>query len=354
MAKSHYIAILCGGTGPRLWPLSRADHPKQFLNVFSDKTLLQETLDRARRIVPIDHIYIVSNSNYRHKLDRYLPSSQIILEPEKKNTAMAILLLIWHIKRIDPQAIITTMPSDHKIDQANIFISQIKQTHQLSLDRESIVTIAIRPRSNNPAFGYIVPGEKQTVAQFIEKPEPELAKKLISNKGALWNSGIYTFSIPAIETEFESLSPNLWAIYQKIKLKELKSLYHQAENISIDKAISEKSHHLLFVKSRFNWSDIGDWRSIYLQLNKDKTNFAKIGDSPHVQFNSKDVLIASTVKDKLIGLVGVKNLAIIDTPDALLVCNIAGNDSYYVRDLITQIVKNPKTKKYFLKSNNHE
>ena len=222
---NHYIVILCGGTGPRLWPLSRANHPKQFLQLFSKKTLLEQTLNRARKICPSKNIFIVSNQRYQSKIEnligKKIPKSNFLYEPVKKNTAMAIIFAINFIQKIDPNAVVTTMPSDHYIKQTIRFKKTINEAENLSSKYNQIVTIGIKPTFPNPSFGYIVPQQKNqpfsNVSLFIEKPDHDTAEKLIK-KGAFWNSGIYTFTIPCILAEFQKFEPIYISILDKLTL----------------------------------------------------------------------------------------------------------------------------------------
>ncbi len=356
---NHYIFILCGGTGPRLWPLSRRSNPKQFLSLFDKKSILEQTIQRSQRITDTKNIYIVSNEIYKDKIIKiaqdFKLTKNIIIEPEKKNTAMAILYATIKIKQIDPNAIISTFPSDHYIKN----IVQLKQTLNKATTvanlTDSIVTIGIKPTNPQTSFGYIQPDKKTddyyTVHKFIEKPNSKKAQKLIDNN-AFWNSGIYTFSISTLISEFEKLQPEYFKIAIDLEKnldypKKIIQTYKNAPNLSIDRAISEKTSNMAMIPATFDWSDIGEWKSIYYNLSKKNDDIVSLNKAEYVQVNSKKCLI-HTSKNKLIGLVGVNNLAIIDTPDCLLICNIAHNDSYHVKDIVSQIVKKEKLKKYFL------
>ncbi len=356
--ENHYIVILCGGTGPRLWPLSRASNPKQFLELFDKGSLLEQTIKRAIKITSPRNIFIITNKNYFDKVSsiskKYISEKNIISEPLKKNTTLAILYASAVIKNKNPNAIISTFPSDHYIKNIDKFKRDIIKAKTIAKKNDSIVTIGIKPTSPNPAYGYILPKHKienyLTVDQFIEKPNPENAKKLIK-RNAFWNSGIYTFSISTLETEFNKLQPEFYKSFflleQNLNNKQkIEDLYLNSQDIAIDKSISEKSHHMLVIQATFDWSDVGEWNAIYFNSNKDKNGNALINKNTQFSvLNSSNCLI-SGASDKLIGLVGVNNLAIIETPDALLVCNL--DDSFSVRDLVSSIIKNKSTASYFL------
>ncbi len=355
---NHYIFVLCGGTGPRLWPLSRKQNPKQFLSFFGKDSLLEQTIQRAGKVVDSNNIFIVSNDNYLQKIikiaQKFSISKNIITEPEKKNTALAILYATTKIKQFDPEAIITTLPSDHYIKNINKFKNDLIKAKNIACNYQKIVTIGIKPTSPNPAYGYIKPkifvDNYYSVESFVEKPPVEIASKLIENN-SYWNSGIYTFSINTLINEFKELQPEYYSIYKKLEQnlnqpQKIKTIYQQAPELAIDRAISEKSTKMAMIPASFDWSDVGEWGAIFKTLSKgDNKNISLNSKTQFLSTNSNNCLISGTDK-KLIGLVGVKNLAIIDTNDALLVCDL--DSSFNVRDLVSLIVKHKKYKIYFL------
>lgn len=346
-ASKHVIVILCGGTGPRLWPLSRATKPKQFLRIFGNKSLLQETYQRAKKIVPASRIFIVSNQRYRSEIKKHLPTlpnQNLILEPAKKNTAMALIYSTIIIQKRFPRCVITSLPSDHYISSLTNFVSDIKKAAKYASEKSKIVTIGIEPTSPNPAYGYIL-----SPIGFTEKPAPDIAEKLIK-KGAMWNSGIYTFTPELLQSEIGRYQKEYSRLWDKLVTdpKAISKIYQLSPELSIDIAVSEKTKEMYSILASFGWSDVGEWKTIYEHA-PSKNSFAIINPKTNfIQYDSEKCLVSGDQK-KIIGLVGVSNLAIIDTPDALLVCNIAYNDSYHVRDLVSQIVSNKKNSKYFLK-----
>ena len=356
---AHYIVILCGGTGPRLWPLSRVDHPKQFLNLFSENSLIKETFLRAKRIVPSKNIYIVTNQKYlsliKQNLKGLVESKNILCEPQKKNTAMALLYASAIISLKNPNAVITSFPSDHFISQLTNFDHDIKESYRLA-QNDFIVTFGIKPNSPSPSFGYIQVDKNNKVTDFIEKPSVITAQKLIQQNNIYWNSGIYTFQINTFVNEFKLHAKEYIPLFNKLLESNyhpriLQKIYSLSPSLAIDVAISEKSKKMMLIPATFNWNDIGEWKSIYRQLPKIGNNFALLPkDVKFTEVNSKNCLI-STDSKKMVGLVDVNNLAIIDTPDALLVCNISNDGSFHVRDLVTKIVQNLKLKHFFTGKN---
>lgn len=359
-APKNIIAILCGGTGPRLWPLSRASFPKQFLSIFSAKSLLQETYDRSTQIVPKENIYIVTNSQFLDEIKQQLPKinpKNIIAEPQKKNTALALLYLSSIVAKDNPNNVITSLPADHHISNLKSFSKSIKQAQDLTLSSQKITLIGKKPTFPNPSYGYIIgkPTSHQyfEIKSFVEKPKGTQLQKIFNN-GGLWNLGIYTFTPKILLQEISHTQKQLYPIYNllfsdNVKASIVDKVYKKAPNLPIDIAISEVSKNLLAIEAKFDWSDIGEWGSIFKALPKNKSNIKSIG-IPSTTFtqNSSNCLVSTTGK-KVIGLNGVSNLAIIDTPDAILVSNL--DDSFHIRELVGQIVASKATAKYFLTKN---
>ena len=359
--SNHYILIMCGGSGPRLWPLSRATRPKQFLQLFSENSLIKETYNRFKTFIPVENIFFISHQKYLEELKiefgKSVPASNYITEPDKKNTAMAILHGAFHIKSINPQAIISAVPSDHFIDKLTKFQRDLKLASKLAQNTDNTIAIGIKPTYPNPGFGYILSSKTGKdylqVSHFVEKPSVADAQVLIK-KDALWNSGIYTFSADTIIKELSIHSPEYRPIINKLtnstSKATIKSVYALSPTLPIDKAVSEKTKKLIIFPASFGWSDVGEWHAIWQHLQPSKDGLVLLRNKgKYVSVNSKNCLISGTNK-KLIGLVGLNNLAIIDTPDSLLVCNL--HDSFSVRELVKKIVSDPLLKKYFL--NNYE
>jgi mannose-1-phosphate guanylyltransferase len=359
MAKeNNYIIILCGGTGPRLWPLSRSNHPKQFLKLFSPNSLLKETVLRSLQIVDKKNIFITTNQKYypqiKKDLGQLIDNKNIFCEPEKKNTSQAIIFSLSQISHLNQNASVCFLPSDHNIPTLTKFSHDIKLAFDIASKLDSLITIGLKPTFANPSFGYIIPDKKKnnffTIKKFIEKPTVPEAQKLINNH-SFWNSGIYIGKISIFIKEFSKHQPEFIPLYQQLishpsSPNLINKIYKLAPNIAFDKAISEKSKNLLMIPATFLWNDVGEWRSI-LSTHQKKPGQNLILNPNTLSLNqqSENCLISSENPNKLIGFVGLKDIAIIDTPDALLVCNL--HHSEHVRDLVSQITANPKLIKYF-------
>lgn len=355
---NHYVLIMCGGSGPRLWPLSRSGFPKQFLTLFGPRSLFQETVDRFLDFLPATNIFIITQRKYLNEVTRQikgqLPRRQIILEPAKKNTLMAAAYgTAWLYKKFGPVTV-TLAPSDHHLSKLSLFQKQIKLSADLARNSESIITIGITPRFPNPGFGYLLPGPScpgfYIVNKFIEKP-PVSEAKILMGKKALWNSGIYTFTSATLFSEMKLHAPGHLRLINHFLngTRPAADIYLRVKKISIDKALSEKSSRLLTIPASFTWSDVGEWPSVWDNLPQDQNHHAALSpNTRYLSVNSQNCLV-SAPPNKLIGLVGVDHLSVIDTPDALLVGNF--QDSYNVRELVAAMVKSKKLKKYFLSKN---
>lgn len=319
-----YSIILCGGSGTRLWPLSRKNFPKQFLKLYSDKSLLQETFLRMQKVMDGENIYLVTNYegyfNVLNQIREIYPKfrkEQIITEPVSLNTAPAIALALKYLiekagaKNDSP---IIILPSDHSIKKTEEFVSLAKLA--LKNVADNIGTIGIVPTAPETGYGYIKKGEKHNsyfdVAQFKEKPDKETAKKYLKSGDYVWNSGMYIFSEKTFSEELKKYAPEIYAGYSK-KYDEFSEDFKKLSAISVDVAISEKSDRVIVFEGDFGWSDIGSFDAL-AEVMKDKS----IDQKHHVLIDSKNVFIHSAT-NKLVATVGVDDLIVIENNDCILV-----------------------------------
>jgi mannose-1-phosphate guanylyltransferase/mannose-6-phosphate isomerase len=328
--------ILAGGSGTRLWPLSREMYPKQFLK-FGSRSLFQETVLRCLEVSDISEIFIVTNEAQKFlvaghitELGFTLPPENVLVEPEGKNTLPAILYGMKIIEKKFGNSIVGIFSSDHILDKAAM--QTISSAESLTSD--FLVTFGIIPSSPNTGYGYIKPSEPVAsgfrVREFREKPDEETAKKYIE-EGCLWNSGMFLFETKLFLEEVKKHAPAVFSCFEKFE--DIKEIYAGVENISVDYGIMEKSDRVGVVKLNRKWSDLGDFAAIYAEFEKDsKENAVKECDP--LLFNSERNLVYSK-PGKLVSLIDVKDMVVVDTSDALLVC--PRSSSQKVKELVSEL-----------------
>jgi mannose-1-phosphate guanylyltransferase/mannose-6-phosphate isomerase len=316
--------ILAGGSGTRLWPLSRERYPKQFIKLQGkEESLFQETFKRGLLLSNIDDIYVVTNEKYKFLVMRAVEElgymyneGNILVEPEAKNTLPAIYAGVNEIIKQGHDSVVV-FPSDHMIAKGDEFASIIKES--VALTKDSIITFGIQPDGPNTGYGYISPGEKKlngfVVNSFKEKPTPEKAEEYIS-KGYYWNAGIFMFDSVLFSNEVETYSYEIFdAFKSSCNIKDAFSKI--STKISIDYGIMEKSNKVAVVPVDIGWNDLGSFDSFYDVFQEDKDE--NISDDQNIIIDSKNNIIQS-YNGKIVAAVGVEDLIIIDNRDALLVC----------------------------------
>jgi len=342
----NFAVILAGGIGSRFWPLSSATQPKQFLNLFSKRPLLTESLDRLGHLIDKNKIYIATNKIYRKSINACtrrsgIPSKNFLFEPQGKNTFAPIAILSSMICNKDKDAIIMALPSDHFIKDKNKFIRALKGA--LGLAKAGyIVTLGIAPDRPEAGYGYIKVNSKLktqnskvfNVERFIEKPDLEKAKKFAKDKRFYWNSGIFIFQAKTFLEEVRRYVPGVYQILTKIKdKKDLKRYWFKLPSISIDYAIMEKTKKLALVPLSCGWSDLGSWKAIEEIMQKDKNG--NIFRGKHIDLGSRNTTVWT--EKRLVATIGLRDIIIVDTDRGLLVCH---KDKAQDVKKITQALKN--------------
>jgi len=329
-----FAVIMAGGVGSRFWPRSREKSPKQLLKIFDERTMIQGTVDRLEGFIPHQNIFIVTNKLQKGEINNQLPdipNENILEEPFGRNTAAAIGLASVLIQKIDPDAVIAVLPADHIIREKDIFQESIQKAIAYAYHQGGLVTIGIPPTRPETGYGYIQIDENDLeenifkVLTFAEKPNYDTALNFVKSGDFLWNSGMFIWRVDAIINEIGLLMPELGkalkniavayktAEFEKILLEE----YGQLRSVSIDYGIMEKSHKVFLTKGKFTWSDVGSWEEVHQLSNKDKNDNSITGNV--YTDKTSDSYIYSP--EKFTAVIGLDNVIIINTDDALLVCN---------------------------------
>lgn len=333
-----YIVILAGGSGTRFWPLSRKRHPKQLMSVFGGRSMLQRTVERVLPLNP-DHILVVTNSLQAEETARQLASLDrgtitVVEEPLARNTAPAIGLAAAVIERHDPTAVMAVLPADHYIIDEEEFRATLVRAGEAA-SRWSLVTLGIRPTAPETGYGYI---EADTsagregvlpVRRFVEKPSRERALEFMESGNFYWNSGMFVWRTDLILDRIRTHLPDLWAGLSALdvpaNLKHLSvlkervaDLYARIEAQSIDYGVMEKAEGVVVIPSSFGWSDVGSWSALPGLLEGDPEGNSVTDSSRLVTIDSRNCLVRGN--DRLVALLGVRDLIVVDSGDALLVC----------------------------------
>ena len=344
---SIYPVILAGGSGTRFWPLSRSAQPKQFLKIFGSRSLLDETIRRLQPLAHPKNIFLVSSRSHRtdilaHTDKQKIPRSNILFEPAGKNTAPAVYWAALEIYRQNPDGIIAVFPSDHVLLNPKAFQRLFRQAVSAAKEND-LVTVGIVPTRPETGYGYIQFKNKQhgrigcRVEQFTEKPSLDKAKRFVASKKYLWNSGMFFFKCSTILKSYRRFLPQ---ICRSVPLTASRSRIERAwprlPSISIDYGILEKAENVIVIPAKnLGWSDLGSWESL-----ADVLAYGRTDNIVHGNVLQKDCAGSLIWAGKrLVAAVGLNNVVIVDTPDALLVCR--KNASQNVR----QIVETLKAKK---------
>ncbi len=352
MTNSLFALVLAGGSGERFWPLSRRARPKQLLKLVSEKTLLEETVDRLDGLVPRSHILILTNVDQEAAVRALLPDfapENIVAEPEKRDTAAAVALATGWVAQRDHQATMLVLPADHVIKDRAAFQETLRTAARAAEETGALVTVGVKPTWACPGFGYIERGNPAPlkspapanpvfrVLRFREKPNAELAETFVRNGNFRWNAGMFVWSVPTVLSEFNRHAPALADFISQLRAPDnweptLRERFGQLPRISFDYAIMEKADRVLMVEASFDWDDVGGWRAVAAYLAQDeKRNSANcqvtaLHASNNIVFNDGPSQIA---------LVGVHDLIVVRTGDALLICH--RHDAEKIKTLVADL-----------------
>ncbi len=362
MNKDFYCVIMAGGAGTRFWPISRANKPKQFLDVLGvGKTLLQQTFERFNKICPNENIFIVTSVEYKNLVKEQLPNiddSQILLEPIRRNTAPCIAYANFRIQAINNNAKIIVAPSDHLITDEIEFIETIKEGFNFVSEHDDLLTLGIKPTRPDTGYGYIQISkeEKQDdqnitkVKTFTEKPNVEMANIFVQSGEFYWNSGMFLWSIKAIQSAFDEFLPDVYSIFKENEKhfgtaneqETIENIYPICHSISIDYGIMEKAQNVYVLGANFGWSDLGTWTSLFDNTNKNEQNNVTEGNI--MLYDTNNTIAKATNKNKLVVAQGLQDYIVIDTEDVLLICS--RDKEQQIRTFVNDLKANKSESQY--------
>ena len=331
-----YAVIMAGGKGTRFWPRSRERKPKHLLDIIGDRTIVQETVDRIRPIIPSENILIVTGKRHADELMRQLPEvprDNIIIEPVGRNTAPCIGLAALHIRKRTPDDVMVVLPSDHLIADEKKFLEILGAAAEMAERGDHLVTIGIRPTAPETGYGYIEQGGRKAeirgeevlkVRSVREKPDADQARKFLEEGGFLWNSGMFVWRTSVLLDAVRQWLPDLYRGLTRIEgalgtareAAVVDEVYRDAKSISIDYGVMEKARNALVVPGDFGWSDVGSWDSLWEVSRKDEKGNAARGRL--IAVGSRNCLVHSPAKP--VALVGVDDLIVVETDDVLMIC----------------------------------
>lgn len=351
---NNYVAIMAGGIGSRFWPVSRAEYPKQFLDILNNgKTLIQATYERFAQFIPRENIFVVTGLQYKQIVLDQLPAiteENIVCEPSRKNTAPCIAYISCKLHQKNPSSNLICAPADHLILNDTDFVKVCLEALGFTSENNALVTLGIKPHHPNTGYGYIqyeqpaVTDNVYKVKTFTEKPDLELARTFIASGDFLWNSGIFVWQTRHILKAFEKYLPEVYELFDGTKeamntdreSEAIELIYPLCGNISIDYGILEKADNVYVIPASFGWSDLGTWGSAYDNLEKDYLENAVAGRNVILFDSTRNVVHAPD--DKLILLQGMNDYIVVDTPDALLICKKEKEQN--IKEYLAEIKRN--------------
>ncbi len=326
--------IMAGGGGTRFWPLSRKKLPKQFLNLTGKDLMVNLTFDRLVRFVESDDIFVVTNRAHADLTEQLMrgriKNDHILAEPAARNTSACIGYAAMEIVKKYGDGIMCILASDHYIKDEDTYVSVMKEAVKTAEETDGLVTIGIRPTFPSTGYGYIRNVETEgkiyrKVEEFVEKPDLDTAKEYLADGKYSWNSGMFVWKASTILEYFEKLLPDVYECLVKIgdamgtedEAKVIEEVYPVIPKISVDYGIMERADKVLMLEGDFGWNDIGSFDTLPVVLEKDEAGNVCRGE--HILLDSAGCICYA--KDKLIVAIGVENLVVVQTPDAVLVCD---------------------------------
>lgn len=349
-----YAILMAGGVGTRFWPRSRKNNPKQVLNIVDHETMIEATFKRLKGLVEKSNIFVVTNYDQKSIIQENLPDlkdENFILEPFGRNTAPCIGLAAIHALVKDPDSIMLVLPADHTINDVRKFHEVAQVAMNFAYENNALVTLGITPAYPSTGYGYIQRGEEIAqvkshrickVKTFAEKPNLDTAQRFLESGDFFWNSGMFIWKTSTILEEVGEKLPEIYEGLMEIKkhigtskyTDSVDEIYRRIRGISIDYGVMQVSERVYVIPTDIGWNDVGSWETVYDISEKDKNKIA--GDYEDlINVDSLESYVYSP--EKVVALVGMKNLIVVDTGDALLICK--KSQAQKVKDVVDQLHK---------------
>ena len=356
----NHVVIMCGGSGSRFWPKSRKMYPKQFLNTVGEGTMIQLTVDRISKFIPLENIYMVTNKCYVNTIKEQVPQileENLIIEPMIKETAACIGYSAVKLLKKDPEAVMIVLPSDHYIENEVKFMETLKQGLDIACRDNCLVTMGIRPTRPETAYGYIETGKSiegileiptYKIKRFTEKPNREKAQEFIDKGTYLWNSGMFIWKAAVLLKQYKKFLPDMYQCLKRMgeyigtpeEAEIVEEEYNKIDGISIDYGILEKTWDVYVMESSFSWDDIGNWTALERYMYKDENGNSIKGE--HTVLDTHNCILYG--EKRLIAALGVEDLIIVETEDVILVCKKEKDQD--IKLLIKELLKDKNNNKY--------
>lgn len=362
MSEHRYAVIMAGGGGTRLWPLSRKDRPKQLLPLIGQETLFQSTVARLKDLFPLERILVVTVEEQANEMKQQmpdLPAENYLIEPAPRGTASVVGLAAMALQKRDPQAAMAILPSDHFIRNVDLFHYLLKAAFDVA-DDNYLVTLGITPTMPSTAYGYIQQGvalngeykyPAYTVQSFKEKPSEETARQLLHMGGHSWNSGMFIWRADAILGEIDKQMPSLGNALREIggswgspsQDQVLNKIWPGLKNETVDYGIMEKAEKVAVLPAGgLGWSDVGMWSSLFEVLLPDMNGNIATHAASHLALETNNTLVYGSGSERLVVTIGVDDMVVVDTGDALLICKT--DQAQKVKDVVEHLKKHRQEK----------
>jgi mannose-1-phosphate guanylyltransferase/mannose-6-phosphate isomerase len=359
-----HAVVLAGGAGERFWPASRQAKPKQFLRVVGDQTLLEATLARARRFAREDRIWIVCGAEHARlaRKESGLPASRVLVEPRRRNTAMAAAWAAHRVKSVDPEAVMVVLPADHHVPDVSAFARDVKLSARAASEAEVLVTLGVAPTRPETGYGYIQAGAPAAgygrlhrVKRFVEKPDATTARRYLRRGDYRWNAGIFIWKAQTLLEEIEAHAPELHRALTPLRRKRggrlpggntrraVEAAFRRAPSVPVDVAVLERSRRVWTLPVEWKWSDVGAWASLAEELGVGRADGGPAGRGSNRVLGGGDVLLQGAESnlvwagDRLVALLGVEDLIVVDTEDVIFVTKLDAESD--VRGLVAKLRK---------------